>query len=138
MDDYSDDSSFLDTYYDDNDSGRVAYGDPDSTAATTGGVINSSVTPLLAPPDAGGGAGSYLSSLQDTLTNGLASSADTALEYGLGSLVDRLTVNANRSLQPAAAPSVRASASLGLGSVLSSPMVWIGALALVAFLVVRK
>ena len=88
---------------DSSDSGTSDYS-TDTLGSDTGGVFNASATPLTAPPDASGGNGSYVTGLQSTLTNGINDALVSASEFGLGSLVDRLTVGANAQVSPAAAP----------------------------------
>lgn len=105
MDDFSDDSGSGDSLDSDftSDSGNSPYS-TDTLGSDTGGVFNASATPLTAPPDASGGNGSYASSLQSTLTTGINDALVSATEFGLGSLVDRITVGANAQASPAAAP----------------------------------
>lgn len=129
-----DSNSYLDDFANSNASGAVAYSADNYVDATTGGVINSVSNPLNAPADASGGNGSYLSSLQDTLTNGLSDSLVSAFDFGIGSLVDRYTVNANARVSPASAPA--ASISLSRGAL--SKVLLFGGAALVVYLLIKK
>jgi hypothetical protein len=130
-----DSSSYLDDYASDNSSGNVAYSSPDVNGATTGAVINSSVSPLTAPSDASGGSGSYLTSLQNTLTSGLSDSVVSASEFGLGSLVDRITGTPIGTVAPAAAPTP---APTTASTLFSNPLVWVGIAVVVIYLATRK
>ena len=132
--DYTDDQSYLDALNASNSSGNSAYADPDTLGATSGAVINSSSSPLSAPYDASGGSGSYLSTLQDTLTSGLSSAVIDAGEFGLGSLIDRITVGPSGTVTPAAAPTPQSGAS----ALLSNPLVWVGIIAVVLIVASHK
>lgn len=101
-----DDEDSLDSYFE-SDTGTSAYNSDAPLASDTGGAFNAASNPLNAAPDAGGGNGSYPSILQNTLTQGLSDAVVSATEFGLGSLVDRLTVNTNAQTTAAAAPAVK-------------------------------
>jgi hypothetical protein len=107
--DIGESGSALDSYDATNTSGSVPYNPYTNTGATTGGVVNTAQNPLPAP-DASGGSGSFLSTLQNTMTQGLNDSIISATEFGLGSLADRLSVNANANVQYASAQGVPARA----------------------------
>lgn len=86
------DQSSLDAYAAYDSSGTVAY-NPDTTVqSTAGGVVNSSNNPLVAPPDASGGNGSFLTPLQNAMTQGLNDTLVSATEFGFASLTDRIAV----------------------------------------------
>jgi hypothetical protein len=131
--DNGDTGSSLDSYDATNTSGAVPYNPDTNTGATTGGVINTAQNPLPAP-DASGGSGSFLSQLQNTMTQGLNDSIISATEFGLGSLSDRLSVNANAAVQYASAQGVPARAA-AKGP---SPLFLIGAAVAVYFIFFHK
>ena len=98
-----------------NSSGTTGVDASTTTDSTTGAVINTAQNPLPAP-DASGGNGSFLSTLQTTLTSGLNDGIVSATEFGLGALNDRLAANASGNIRPAAAQGVPpsfAGASIG-------------------------
>lgn len=86
-----------------NSSGSVAY-NPNTNSCSTGGVTNTSANPLPAP-DASGGNGSFLNTLQQFMTQGLDPSVICRTEFGLGALNCRLSVAACGQVQPGAAQS---------------------------------
>jgi hypothetical protein len=99
-----------------NVSGTVAYNPQTTTQSTAGGVVNSASNPLTAPPDASGGSGSILTSLQNTLTQGLNDAAISATEFGLGALNDRLAVATGTGVVTPAAAQSRGRASVSLAA----------------------
>jgi hypothetical protein len=85
-----------------NQGGGSAY---NSNCTLSDSVINSTGPSTTAPPDAGGGSGSYPAALQSVLTTGLSCNVDKLLgEFGMGSFSCLLHINANQGVTPAAAP----------------------------------
>lgn len=103
------------------------------TCTLSNSVINSTGPSTYAPPDAGGGSGSFPNSLQSVLTTGLSCKVDGLLgEFGLGSFSCLLHVNANQSVTPAAAPACTTATNGAFGLGLSNKTLVIGAIALAA------
>lgn len=72
------------------------------------GAVNSSGPVVDTPPDASGGTGSFLSSLQDTLTNGINTIVSEKISNALSlqNARDLQAVNAVGQVAPKAAPTV--------------------------------
>lgn len=105
-------------------------------------VINTTGPSTTAPPDAGGGTGSYPTALQSVLTTGLSCKVDGLLgEFGMGSFSCLLHVNANQDVTPAAAPAcTEASDSVGggLSAQAKSLLVWGAVAAVLVYMFTRK
>jgi hypothetical protein len=124
------DTSALDSSFADNSSGTVAYNPNTTVTDTTGAVINTAQNPLPAA-DASGGNGSFLSPLQNVLTQGLNDTLISATEFGLGAFNDRLAVAATGGAQPAAAqsPGIRKTANTTSWLIIGALVVFVVVLA---------
>lgn len=111
------------------------------TCTLSNSVVNTTGPSTFAPPDAGGGSGSFPTALQSVLTTGLSCKVDGLLgEFGMGSFSCLLHINANQGVTPAAAPACTAATrgAFGLGISGTTLVVGLVALGLVAYLATRK
>jgi hypothetical protein len=123
--------------YDDGYGSTTYYGNDDSSFDT--GVANATGPIASAPPDASGGAGSFLSGLLPTLTNGLNAvlAANLNDKFGEGIASGLATVDANGNLVYKATPAPIPTTGQVLSSqALSSPVLLIGGVAVALILVI--
>lgn len=122
--------------YDDGYDSTTYYGTDDTSFDT--GVTNGTGPVATAPPDVSGGAGSFLSGLLPTLTNGLNAvlAANLNDKFGEGIASGLATVDANGNLVYKATPAPTPTAGQVVASqALSSPVLLIGGIALALVLV---
>jgi hypothetical protein len=122
---------------DDEGYGSTTYYGNDDTSFDTG-VTNSTRPVATAPPDASGGAGSFLSGLLPTLTNGLNAvlAANLNDKFGEGIASGLATVDANGNLVYKATPApIPTPGQVVASQALSSPVLLIGSVALAFVLV---
>lgn len=115
------------------------FGDDDDSYDT--GVVNSTGPVTTAPPDSSGGAGSFLSGLLPTLTNGLNATlaAELNQNFGQGIAAGLATVDANGNLTYKATPAtVPSNSALIASQALSSPVLVVGAIVLVLAIILLK
>lgn len=122
------------------DYGSTTYfGDDDSSYDT--GVVNSTGPVTTAPPDASGGAGSFLAGLLPTLTNGLNATlaAELNQNFGQGIAAGLATVDANGNLTYKATPAtVPTSGAVLASQALGSPVIIFAVLGVVALVLLLK
>lgn len=121
------------------DSSTTYFGDDDTSYDT--GVVNSTPPVTTAPPDSSGGAGSFLSGLLPTLTNGLNATlaAELNQNFGQGIAAGLASVDANGNLTYKATPAtVPSSAAVIANNALSSPVLLFGLIGIVALVLLLK
>lgn len=122
------------------DYGSTSYFGDDSGSYDTG-VTNSTPPVTTAPPDSSGGAGSFLSGLLPTLTNGLNATlaAELNQNFGQGIAAGLATVDANGNLTYKATPAtVPSSGAILTSQALGSPVLIFGLLGIVALVLLLK